>query len=171
MSLLVCSLQARGMTWVDSKGTNGKPTFHRLANLSWFQRFVIISEISWPEVRSRWRRSLKFAFGKKSPYRQIFKDVFRQDSPPLRSTSCVQISCWPEIGKVVHYLPPPKNFGSLSRSCFCAACTQNLSRPAPDNILRVSEFPKFHLNPFTSGGVMAGRVNIVETCHSSSPSN
>jgi len=38
---------------------------------------------------------------------QIFKDVFWQDSPPLRSTSCVQISCWPEIGKVVHYLPPP----------------------------------------------------------------
>jgi len=28
-----------------------------------------------------------------------------------------------------------------------------------------SEFPKFHPNPFTSGGLIAERVNIVETCH------
>ena len=42
-----------------------------------------------------------------------------------------------------------------------------------------SEFPKFHPNPFTSGGVIAERVNIVETRHkvfpilgeASSPSN
>jgi len=44
-----------------------------------------------------------------------------------------------------------------------------------------SEFPKFHPNPFTSGGVMAERVNIVQTRHkvfailgeasASSPSN
>jgi len=44
-----------------------------------------------------------------------------------------------------------------------------------------SEFPKFHANPFTSGGVIAKRVNIVQTRHkvfailgeasASSPSN
>jgi len=28
-----------------------------------------------------------------------------------------------------------------------------------------SEGPKFHPNPYTSGGVIAGRVNIVETRH------
>jgi len=28
-----------------------------------------------------------------------------------------------------------------------------------------SEFPKFHPNPFTSGGVIAKRVNTVEMCH------
>jgi len=28
-----------------------------------------------------------------------------------------------------------------------------------------SEFPKFHPNPFTSGGVIAERVNIVQTHH------
>jgi len=27
------------------------------------------------------------------------------------------------------------------------------------------EFPKFHPNPFTSGGVIAERVNIVQTRH------
>jgi len=27
------------------------------------------------------------------------------------------------------------------------------------------EFPKFHPNPFTSGGVIAERVNIAETHH------
>jgi len=44
-----------------------------------------------------------------------------------------------------------------------------------------SEIPKFHPNPFTSGGVIADRVNIVQTRHkvfailgeasASSPSN
>jgi len=29
----------------------------------------------------------------------------------------------------------------------------------------VSETPKFHPNPFTSGGVIAERVNIVQTRH------
>jgi len=28
-----------------------------------------------------------------------------------------------------------------------------------------SEYPKLHPNPFTSGGVIAGRVNIVQTRH------
>jgi len=64
----------------------------------------------------------------------------------------------------VRYLPDKKkqNFPSLSRSRFCADRAQNLSGPAPDNIA-YSEYPKFHPNPFTSGGVIAKRVNIVET--------
>ena len=32
-------------------------------------------------------------------------------------------------------------------------------------IAAVKEFPKFHPNPFTSGGVIAERMNIIETCH------
>ena len=59
-------------------------------------------------------------------------------------------------------LPDKKNFCKVSRSRFCADCAQNLPGTAPNNIL---EFPKFHPNPFTSGGVIAERVNIVETCH------
>ena len=71
----------------------------------------------------------------------------------------------PEIGKVVRYLSHKKkiqNFGSLSRSWFCVNRAQNLSGPAPDNILGV---PKFQPNPYASGGVIAGRVNIIETRH------
>jgi len=68
----------------------------------------------------------------------------------------------PKIGKVVRYLPDKKkqNFCKLSRSRFCADRAQNLSGQ-PQTIY--SEFPKFHPNPFTSGGVIAERVNIVET--------
>ena len=53
-----------------------------------------------------------------------------------------------------------------------------MSGPAPDSILGM---PQFHQNPFTSGGVIAGRANIVQTRHkvfailgeasASSPSN
>jgi len=55
-----------------------------------------------------------------------------------------------------------KKFRWLSRSRFCADRAQNLSEPAPENILGV---PKFHQNPYTFGRVIAGRVNIVETLH------
>jgi len=37
-----------------------------------------------------------------------------------------------------------------------------MSGPAPDSILGM---PQFHQNPFTSDGVIAGRVNIIETRH------
>jgi len=87
----------------------------------------------------------------------------------------------PEISRVVvHYLPDKKqqNFSSLSRSRFCTNHAQNLPGPAANNVLRV---PKFHPNPFTSGGVIAERVNTAQTWHkvfpilgeatASSPSN
>ena len=44
----------------------------------------------------------------------------------------------PEIGKIVRYLPD-KKIGSHSCSRFGADRTQNLSGPAPDNILRVPQ--------------------------------
>jgi len=68
----------------------------------------------------------------------------------------------PEIGKVVRYLPDKKKIGSRSRCRFCADCAQNLSRPAPDNILGVSQISS---KLFTSGGVIAERVNVVQTRH------
>jgi len=45
----------------------------------------------------------------------------------------------PEIGKVVRYLPDKKKqkIGWRSRSRFCTDRAQNLSGPAPDNVLRV----------------------------------
>jgi len=60
-------------------------------------------------------------------------------------------------------LPDKKkqNFRKVSSSHFCEDRAQNLS--GLQTIY--SEFPKFHPNPFTSGGVISERVNIVETRH------
>ena len=55
-----------------------------------------------------------------------------------------------------------QNFGTLSCSRFCADRAQNLSGTAPDNILGV---PQISSKPFTSGGVIAGCVNVVEMRH------
>jgi len=73
---------------------------------------------------------------------------------------------WPEIGKVVRCLPDKKqNFPNFPRSPALAS-----ARIAPNMCqgqlqATYSEFPKFHPNPFTSGGVIAERVNVVETRH------
>jgi len=76
--------------WIDSNGINGKPTFRRRANQSWCSatcnHFAVIA--AW----SRWRCSCKsWPFWKKTPYGQIFTNVFPKGSPSLRSTSCGQI--------------------------------------------------------------------------------
>jgi len=69
----------------------------------------------------------------------------------------------PEVREISHCLPDKKqNFRSDSRSRFCADRAQNLQGQLQTIY---SEFPKFHLNPFTSGGVIDARANIVETCH------
>jgi len=62
----------------------------------------------------------------------------------------------------VRYLPDKKKqkFGSLSRSRFCADRAQNLPGPAADN---VPQSAPNHQNRFTSGGVIAERVNTVQT--------
>jgi len=103
-----------------------------------FPRFAIISEISRPEVQSRWRRSPKSClFGKMSPYGQIFtmfSERIHGDIDPRLVCNFVKFG-WPEIGKVVRYLLDKKNFGWLSRSHFCTDRPRNLSGPAPDNIL------------------------------------
>ena len=70
---------------------------------------------------------------------------------------------WPEIGKVVRCLPDKKNFRKVFRSRFWADRDQNLCHGQRQAMY--SEFPKFHPNPFTSGEVIAERVNIVETLH------
>jgi len=143
---------------VGSNGTDGKPTFRRLANLSWFSEiFNHLGEITAWSPKSSKTIAQKIAFSEKEmfPYKQIFQNAFRKDSCGHRTMSCANFV------KLVHYLPDKKkqNFHSLSRSRFCADRAQNLSGPAPDNILGV---PKFHPNPYTSGGVIAGRVNIIE---------
>ena len=123
--------------WVDSNGTNGKPTFRRRANQSWCSatcnHFAVIA--AW----SRWRCSCKsWPFWKKTPYGQIFTNVFPKGSPSLRSTSCGQI-----LWNLAHQ--------KLVKSCiiyvkknkilahFCVDHAQNLSEPAPGNTLAVPQ--------------------------------
>jgi len=66
-----------------------------------------------------------------------------------------------EIGKVVRYSPDKKqNFASFSRYRFCTDRAQNL--PGQQQTM-YSECPIFHPDRFTSGVVIAERVNTVET--------
>ena len=103
-------------------------------------------------------------FGKKDPLWANFQKCF----PKGFTNSQIHVLCanfvkfgWPEIGKVVRYLPD-KKFGSRCRSRFCVDRAQNL----PGQFQRIhSECPKFHPNPFTSGGVIAELVNVVEMRH------
>ena len=55
-----------------------------------------------------------------------------------------------------------QNFGSRSRCRFCADRAQNCHGQLQTIY---SEIPKFHPNPFTSGGVIDERANIVQTRH------
>jgi len=60
-----------------------------------------------------------------------------------------------------------QNFASLFRSRFCADRAQNLQGQRPtDNVLRLLQIS---LNQFTSGGVIAERVNTIKTRHKLNP--
>jgi len=91
--------------WYEWKANIGVPISHE------FPRFVIISQILWPKVRSRWRFSRKsWPFWKKTPYGQIFKNVFRKHSWRHRSMYCARIS-WNLADRKsvdVRYLPDKK---------------------------------------------------------------
>jgi len=83
----------------------------------------------------------------------------------------------PEVGEIAHCLPEKKSPRSLALA----------SEPIAPKICQGQrqtmylEYPKFHQNPFTSGGVIAERVNTIQTHHkvfpilceatASSPSN
>ena len=127
---------------------------------------LIISEIWRPEVRSRWRLSRKSClFGKKTPCGKIFKICFRKDSSWHRSTSCVYIS-WnladrTSVKSCVIYLT--KKISSRSPALASARIAPKICQGQLQTIC--SESPKFHPNRFTSGGVIAGRANTVETHH------
>jgi len=77
-----------------------------------FPQFVIISQKSRPEVGSRWRFCAKIdLFGKKTPYGQIskiFSERIHGDTGPRTCAKFVKFG-WPEMGKVVRYLPDKKN--------------------------------------------------------------
>jgi len=165
--------------WVDCNGTDGKPAFHRRANLPWFFKICNHFREIALEVGNRWRWS--WFFGKKSPYGQIFKKLLQKDSSRHRITSCVQIS-WnladrKSAKSCVVYLTKKNKTSARSPTLASARIAPKICQVQLQTIY--SEFPKFHPNPFTSGKVIAERVNIIETCHkvfpilgeASSPSN
>jgi len=130
-----------------------------------FPRFVFISQISPPELGSRWRFSRKsWPFGKKDPYGQIFINVFRKDSSRHIHVLCANFVKFgrPEVGEIARCLPDKKNSAR-----FLALASARIAPKICQGQLQTifSECPKFHPNPFTSSGVMVGCVNIVETRH------
>ena len=75
---------------------------------------------------------------------------------------------WPKIGKVVRYLLDKKN--KISARTLALASAWIAAKICQGQLQTISsEYPKFHPNAFTSGGVTAGRVNIVETSHKMFP--
>jgi len=136
----VCMLYRPGewlpMVQMESQHSIGMPTCRD------FPRFVFISQISWPEVGSRWRCSrFGWPFWKKTLYRQIFKNVFREDSSRLIYVLCANFMkfSWPEVREIACCLPDKKNFLLTPRSRFCVDRTHNLPGPAPDNILGAAQ--------------------------------
>jgi len=149
-----------------------------------FPRFVIISEKLRPEVGSSWRCSCKsWPFWKKTPYGQIFKNVFRKDSWRHRSTSCGQIS-WnladrKSVKSCVIYRTKKNKISARSLALASTRMTPKICQGQLRTIY--PECPTCHPTRFTSGGVIARRVNTVQTRHkvfpilgeaaASSPSN
>ena len=87
----------------------------------------------------------------------------------------------PEVGEIARYLMDGKK-NKISARPPEAAAAQIAPKICQGQLRTIySEFPKFHPNPFTFGGVIAERVNIVQTRHkvfailgeasASSPSN
>ena len=68
----------------------------------------------------------------------------------------------PEVGEIARYLMDKKN----SPRAPAAASAQIAPKICQGQLQTIhSEFPKFHPNPFTSGGVIAERANIIQTRH------
>ena len=69
----------------------------------------------------------------------------------------------PEIGKVVRYLPDKKTKSARAPALASAWIAPKICQGQLQTIYL--ERHKFHSNRYTSGGVIAGRVNIVEARH------
>ena len=116
-----------------------------------FRRSIIIAELWQPEV-ARHGKVLNFAFFRKTT--------------PYGIASPIDVLCSNfvkfadrEIGNVVRYLPD-KNFClTLKFSLYCADRDQNLSGPAPENVLRVLQIPSKSVH---FRGVISESVNTVK---------
>ena len=183
IALRVRGLQAGESLWVHSNGVKKKANIPQAVHLSWLSK--ICNHLG--EIDSGSRKSLTLIkqkwrfFGKKTPYRQIFTNVFQ--NPTCRhgnTTFCANFVKFgrPDVGEIARYLMDQKNKIS-ARAAASVRIAPKICQGQLQTIF--SEFPKVHPNPFTSSGVIAERVNIVQTRHkvfpilgeasASSPSN
>ena len=119
--------------------------------------------------------------GKKTPYGQIFTNVPKPHRGDGNTSFCANFVKFgrPEVGEIARYLMDKKKISALPPEATSARIAPKICQGQLRTMY--SEFPKFHPNPFTSGGVIAERVNIVQTRHkvfailseasASSPSN
>ena len=127
-------------------------TFHRSISLGSYRRIK-------SESFGR-----KWVFGEKNdPLQEDFENFvlkgFTISQIHVLCTNFVKFGR-PEVGEIARCLPDKKQkLGKRSRSRFCADRAQNLSGPAPDNILGVSQMSTFLATP------AAGETQAHQTWH------
>jgi len=106
--------------------------------------------------------------GKKTPYGQIFTIVFQNPTCGHGNTSfCANFVKFgrPEVGEIARCLMDKKQ-NKIAARVHAAASARIAPKICQGQLQTIhSEISKFHPNPFTSGGVIAERVNIVQTRH------
>jgi len=105
-------------------------------------------------------------FGNTILYKKNFKILFGENSPPYRSTYCVQIS-WnladeKSAKSCVIYLTEKDKISPGSSALATARIANKICHGQPQTIY--SQCSRFHPNRFSFGGVIAERVNTVKTC-------
>jgi len=141
---------------MESQHSIGAPTCHD------FPRFVIISEKSRLEVGNRWRWS-RFFWKKEGKFSKNYIERTHQLTEPR--LVCKFREIWLTGNRQSRALFTWQKNKTSARSPALASA-QIAPKICQGQLQTIySEFPKFHPNPFTSGGVIAERVNIVETRH------
>ena len=103
-------------------------------------------------------------FWEKDPLRANFHKCFPNPNRPRGNTSFCANFVKFEVGEIARYLMDKKN--KISARPPEAASARIAPKICQGQLRTIdSEYPKFHPNPFTSGGVIAERVNIVQTRH------
>ena len=101
-------------------------------------------------------------FGKTTPYGKIFKILFRQFSPPHRSTllcSNVVKFVRREIGKIVRYLSDKNKTSAASQTVATGRIAPKICQGQPPTMC--SQCSRFYPSRFAFGGVIAECVNTV----------
>jgi len=144
MSFVVRSLQARGITEliptvrIESQHSTGVPTCHEFP---WFFSFWRNRGLK-SEVVDEVHVSFDL-FGKKTPYWQIFKNLFGKDSCGHGNTSSVQI-LWnladrKSVKSCVIYLTKKNKISARILALASARIAPKICWTAPDNILGVPQ--------------------------------